>query len=422
MEQELANQEELVRVENQKRLLDLAGIYKHLNRRELARALGRDASNLLPANGNPKLDYVVRLAQVLDWPVGDVAEAIWGGGETAPGPDEGEPEAFDSLDRAATEAHRRGDYARMCEMGRRMAAAAATPDQRALAALREAGGWDGLGRYTRQLETIRRGLHDGPISSDLRSLLEVNFANAHYTLWYLFEARAMSRDLIARFHDNHPTGRRERAAEAFAWYILGHTWRRLMARQPENCTQCADAAREALQQSVLLYTKLADEFNHDPWRGIAHTCRGGILEAEAALGVVSGEQAVAAVAEALEAVGGPEDGLAGDRLESRGWWCIFGCNIALRHLDDRELQRHMAMFTRKGYEIANRLDNWAMRERLFTLDYLQRQRLNDLAGFPVDWTVDSNAVQAIVGTMGRFPAFRSTAWRILQTAAVVQGT
>src|SRR5688500_15016854 len=98
----MLNEKELARIENQKRLLDLAGIYKRFNRRELAAALGRDASNLLPANGNPKLDYVVRLAQVLDWPVGDVAEAIWGGGVVrTPGPADEGRETFEALDQAA---------------------------------------------------------------------------------------------------------------------------------------------------------------------------------------------------------------------------------------------------------------------------------------------------------------------------------
>jgi hypothetical protein len=79
----------------------------------------------------------------------------------------------------------------------------------------------------------------------------------------------------------------------------------------------------------------------------------------------------------------------------------------------------MAVFTNKGYEIADRLDNWAMRERLFTMEFLQRQRLNELAGFPVEWTIDNEEVRLIVGTMGRFPMFRTTGWKILQTATVV---
>jgi len=109
-----------VRVEAQERLLDLAGVYRSLNRKELAHALRREGSKLVPSTGNPKLDYLVSLAEVLGWPVGDVAEAIWSGttmpAEPAPGED------FKTLDKAAREAHRVGDYARMCRIAQRMTA------------------------------------------------------------------------------------------------------------------------------------------------------------------------------------------------------------------------------------------------------------------------------------------------------------
>ena len=415
----MIKRDEKTRIENQQRLVHLASLYKRMNRRELAEALGRDASNLLPVNGNPKLDYVVRMAEVLDWPVGDVAEAIWGGAGAATTA-KAEEEDFEKLDGAATEAHQRGEYGRMCEFAERMAAAARTPDQRALAALREAGGWDGLGRYTRLLEAVRRGLNENPSSPDVRLLLEVNFANAHYTLWHLFESRAMARDLIEGFKQDPPRSRRACAAQAFAYYIIGNTYRRLIVKEPESCLQCARVACEALKTSASLYTQLAEEFDHDPWRGIANTCRGGIIEAEVALGLRRPEEAVAVISDALDAVSDATDRLVGDRLESYGWWCIFGCNIAVRHLTERELQQRVATFTKEGYQIADRLNNWAMRERLFTLEFLQREQLNDLAGIPVDWTIDSEAVRAIVGTMGRFPAFRTTAWRILQAATVVE--
>ena len=137
---------------------------------------------------------------------------------------------------------------------------AVSPDEVALAALREAGGWDGLGRYTRQLDAVRRGLVEGPTCPDLRLLLQVNFANAHYTLWYLFEARAMARDLVGGFGQTPPKSRRAPAAEAFAHYILGHTWRRLIATQPEHAKASARAALDALRESHRLYTALAEEF------------------------------------------------------------------------------------------------------------------------------------------------------------------
>jgi hypothetical protein len=402
---------------NQEHLLYLASLYKGLNRKELGAALGRDPTKLFPPTGNPKLDYLMRLAELLDWPVGDVASAIWSAerkmAELRPDDD------FDKLNEAAREAHRKGEFARMVELSERMYRIANTPEERAMSCHRESGGWDGLGRYTNQLEAVRRGLRENPISADLRLLLQVNLANTYYTLWHLLEARAMARDLIDAMRVNPPTTRSPRAALAFSHYVLGNASLRLGTDEADSLQACAQTAREALSTSREMYLRLADEFDSDPWRGIANTCTAGILEAEVELGARDAHDAVKTLLSGLDAVTDTSDGLVGDRLESFGWWCIFGASITLRHLLGRELQRNMAVFTNKGYEIADRLNNWAMRERLFTMEYLQRQRLNDLAGFRVDWTIDNEEVKLIVGTMGRFPMFRNTGWQILQTATVV---
>jgi hypothetical protein len=415
-----------VRKANQQQLLGLASVYKGLTRKQLADALGRDQTRLYPPSGNPKLDYLMRLAEVLDWPVGDVAEAIWDRRAGRPHCDDPIPEGdFDTLNAAAREAHKAGKFALMVAIAQKMANHAVTPEQRALAAHREAGGWDGLGRYTRQLDAVRRGLQEAPINPDLRLILRVNLANSYYTLWHLLEARAMARDIIDELAAEPPATTNARAADAFAHYVLGNACRRLIALEPERADRHAASARDALQAAARLYTALADEAGPGEgaaWRGIANTCRGGIIETEVELKLREPLAAVAELSAGLGAISDAEEKgqpLAGDRLESYGWWCIFGCNIALRHLHGRELQRHMAVFTNKGYEIAERLDNWAMRERLFSLEFLQRQRLNELAGFPVDWTIDHEEVRVIVGTMGRFPMFRSTGWKILQTATVV---
>ena len=106
---------------------------------------------------------------------------------------------------------------------------------------------------------------------------------------------------------------------------------------------------------------------------------------------------------------------AGDVLESYGWWCIFGCNIALRHIsDERELQRLLALFTNKADEIAERLDNWAMRERVDG-----HRRFVGWTGQETPLTIDTDDVRMITGTMGRFPQFRRTGWSMLESARVV---
>lgn len=402
---------------NQEHLLYLASLYKGLNRKELGAALGRDPTKLFPPTGNPKLDYLVKLSELLDWPIGDVAQAIWSAERQGVSPAGGE--TFEDLNIAAREAHRKGEYSKMVRLAEMMNSLAKTPDDRALAAHRESAGWDGLGRYVNQLDAVRRGLRETPTNLELRLLLQVNLANAYYTLWYLFEARAMAKDLIDALDTAPPTTRAARAALAFAHYVMGNACLRLGTEEPEGSESWARTAVGNLSTSKAMYLGLADEFKSDSWRGIANTCTAGLLEANVELGLQDAKAAVALLGEGLDTVTDTSDPIFGDRLESYGWWCIFGCSITLRHLTGSELQRSMAIFTNKGYEIADKLNNWALRERLFTMEFLQRQRLNDLAGFNVDWTIDNEEVKLIVGTMGRFPMFRNTGWQILQTATVV---
>ncbi len=112
--------------------------------------------------------------------------------------------------------------------------------------------------------------------------------------------------------------------------------------------------------------------------------------------------------------------LTGDWLESHGWWSIFGCNITLRHItDERDLQRFMALFTNKADEIADHLDHWALRERVFAMQFEGHQRLIGWTGQEVPVVIDNDDVRLITGTMGRFPRFRETGWSILNAANII---
>ncbi len=420
-----------VRRKRLEQLLELAQAYQGCSRKELARILGRDRTKLVPASGVPKLDMVIDLCRVLDWPVGDVAGFLWPGSALprhSPDavrvlddiePDVDEPD-YEGLQVESREAQRRGEYSEAIRLAQQAATAAETPDQRALACNREAVGWDGLGHYSSALEAEQRGLQEPSISPELRRILESNLANAYYTLWSLTEAKSLSRDLIDWYAEEPPATYRDRCTQAFSYYVRGNTMRRLISSDAERGRRFAELACSDLEISLDLYESMAKDFD-ESFAGIGNTCRGALIEAEVALDRRDVAEGLGLLAEGLEGVVDPEQCPAGDWLESFGWWCIFGCNIALRHVtDERELQHHMAIFTNKADEIADRMNNWSLRERVFTMQYASHQRFLDWTGRMLSLTLDNDDVKALVGTMGRFPSFRETGWKLLQTARVVR--
>ena len=400
------------------KLLDLARVYRSWNRAELSRALDRSPTKLYPDSGNPKLDFIISLAEALEWSVDDVVDYVWAGdayvAQTSGAED------FESLDLAARDAHRGGDFGRMIELARRMYAVARTAEEKARACNREHGGWDGLGRYTKALEAVCRGLQHGPLPERRRLQLQTNLAATHYTLWELKSAHAHAHVVIEWYMGHSPEDSIGRKNQAFAHYVRGNTFRRLVAQEPENAERCARSAKGDLETAFQMYSRLAQELSDDRLAGIANTCHGGLLEVDVEVGLRSPQSAVQEFLGGLDRTVEGKAGVAADWLESFGWWCIFGANVALRYLKGRELQRTMGVFTNKALEIADRLDNWALRERVFTMQYTLHQVLVDSTGLELDFTIDDEDVRMITGTMGRFPAFRGIGWKIFQTGKVIK--
>ena len=406
-----------VRRDRLSQFVDLARIYRRWTRIQTAQALGREPSKVVPESGNPKLDLVVGLAEALDWDVGDVAEGIWRDEAEAYGESEVMAErGFAILDREAIEAHRAGEYRRMTELSRALFLAAHTGSERATAANRLAGAYDGLGRYTKALAALQRGLAEPGVPSHVRMMLEVNLANAHYALWHLVEACSVANSLVERFQSRPAETRSERVVEAFGHYVRGQSQRRLIETDPLSGNSHAQRAREDLQIALTSYSALAKEFDDASYAGIANTCTGAIFECDAALGVMDPLRAAEALSAGLDQVVDVVNYPPGDWLESYGWWAIFGCNVVLRGLSGPEMHRHMAVFSNKTAEIAERMENWSMRERAFTFEHLRRQRMNESLGYATEWLLDDDDVRTVTGTMGRFPSFRETGWRILESA------
>ena len=406
-----------VRRDRLSQFVDLARIYRRWTKIQTAQALGREPSKVVPESGNPKLDLVVGLAEALDWDVGDVAEGIWRDEAEAYGEIETMAErGFAILDREAIEAHRAGEYRRMTELSRALFLAAHTGSERATAANRLAGAYDGLGRYTKALAALQRGLAEPGVPAHVRMMLEVNLANAHYALWHLVEACSVANSLVERFQSRPAETRTERVVQAFGHYVRGQSERRLIETDPLSGNSHAQRAREDLQIALTAYTTLAQEFDDASYAGIANTCTGAIFECDAALGVMDPLRAAEALSAGLDQVVDVVNYPPGDWLESYGWWAIFGCNVVLRGLSGPEMHRHMAVFSNKTAEIAERMENWSMRERAFTFEHLRRQRMNESLGYATEWLLDDDDVRTVTGTMGRFPSFRETGWRILESA------
>ncbi|MHC4427812.1 MAG: hypothetical protein ACYS0D_04315 [Planctomycetota bacterium] len=415
-----------VRRKRLEQLLELSIAYRGWTRKELAKALGRDPTKLVPGSGIPKLDLVTELARVLDWPVGDVVSYLWTGeirevvGEPSASRGAREGASWKDLDQAARAAHREGRYGEAVELARQAYRMAETPDERVWACIRELVGWDGLGHYATALAVAQRGLQEAGVAEPLRRVLASNLANAHYTLWALNEARSLARDLIDAYTARPPDEYLDRCTQAFGHYVRGHALRRSIATEPQRARAHAEAARADLERAERLYVTLGEATGDESFGGIANTCRGGIIEVEAAAGDRDASSALTELTRGLEAVVDPETVPPGDWLESYGWWCIFGCNVVLRHVgDEREVQRHMAVFTNKADEIAERMNNWSLRERVFTMQYLSHERFVDWTGRMVALCLDDDDVRDLVGAMGRFPAFRETGWRLLKSARVL---
>lgn len=437
------------------RLVELARIYRGWSPGELAAALGREPTRIAPESGNPKLDLVRRLADALDWDPGDLVACL--GGDGGGGGNSGRPRharatagaahaapldarGSAALDLLAQRQHRSGRFAEMEETAHAMLRIAVDGRGRAIAFNRLAGAQEGRGLFGRVVETARRGLAERAVGDDVRLMLLVNLAGASYALWNLHESRAIAESLLERFLDRAPAGRLESVGEAFCHAIRGHSLRRLVAEAEgdDERVACARRAARALGIAAQRYDALHERYGDAQYAMLARIARGGLLESRVLAGEIDGGDAIALVLEAIEEAESPRlvqdaaaDGaVAIPPLESTGWWSVFGANIALRRAgeglvgprerDDDE--RAIAICTNKATEIGDALDLWTLRERAFTLGWFRRTVVASPRDGEFDaWLLDDEDLRTLVGTMGRFPAFRATGWRILEHATHVGG-
>ncbi len=411
-------------------LLDLARRMNGWSRHELAERLGRDATKLIPASGNPKLDLVVAVAGALGWDPGDVVDDLWTPRELSTIPDSTEPRSSSTDELLARGLaaldRRRWDEARAVAVALRERCGSADSEDDAVADELEAAAWSGAGCHATAVAVVRRGMSAGGLAFASHIRLSLRLAMCNYELWNLVEARAIASDLLDQMRRRSVDDRLVRRTVASAHAIRGHASRRLIGADSADRSRHVRQACEDLALAEQEFLALFEEFGEIADLGASHLHRGGVLEARAT-GDGSGPEAVATIIDGLENAVDLDRIAPEEAIEAHGWWCVFGCNLALRSMSGEDRERSLAILTNKAFEIADRLEHWSIRERAFTFEHFRRQRIGtrveevDVSRSPESrWVLDEEDLGHVLGTMGRFPSFRAVGWRILEESGLVE--
>ncbi|MCK4343596.1 MAG: hypothetical protein KAY37_17930 [Phycisphaerae bacterium] len=386
----------------------------------MADVLGRDRSRLYPETDNPKLDLLRGLSEALEWSLDTVADYIWAGDHDAT--PRSTSKDYDTLDQEALAAYQRGDYKRMTELAQEMFVAAKTPDQKARACRLEGNAWDEQARLTESRAAYRRGVKIPGVSKIQHLALEANLANTYYNRWDFAQAIGIAHFVLDRLEEDPPNTPTALECQAFCLYVRGSSLRRMLADKPADAQEIAKRAKMDLEQAEQLYLQLARDTDRQYLGGIAHTCHGALLEVEVELGLRAPQQTVDDILTELSQLDEGNKRPEGDWLESYGWWCDFGANIAFRHLEGRELQQSVAIFSNKLLEITRSFKNWPLLERAVAMQHSLHEQALETAG--IDWPhmLDAEDLKLIAGTIGRFPHFRRVGWNLIENGVIIQGS
>jgi tetratricopeptide (TPR) repeat protein len=400
------------RKEQLERLLLLARDYRGWSARELARALERDPHNVVPPGGVPRLDLVLRVAEVLDWPVDcvidDLCKPPVKAGEALPSPEE-----YSRLTEAAYEAIRASRHAEGLEFIMRARMASSTPDERAYTFIHEYRSLELQGRYGEAIECARRGLRIARPTSRVGCWLRGYLASSHLIMGDAVESMGLATHLVDHL-SRMSLDETDRALLAMALSVRGQSHRALAVREDPISVVEAQQAVLDLEQAATLFRQQARR-REVPTDVIgAEIADAARLEARVLLGDVAPAVAVPQVLDKLEEVPPPGLGVGIEWPIALGWWCIHGCNIVLRAMHDLpDPQQTMAVLTNKADECAAISGNWALRERVWMIEHYRRRDLEGANARGERWVLDREELATLTGAMGRFPAIRELGWRVL---------
>ena len=407
------------------KVVDLARIYRNCGVKELADLVRRDKTRLVPETGNPKIDLVASLAEVLDWSIQDVVEAIRGERLVQRAAVLHGYRSFSELAEMARRAHAGGHWRALQAIAAKLKAAARDSEQRATTCVWQGSACESTGRYQEALEHFQKGLNQRATNRETRILLRTNLANAHCLMENLLEARSVATDAIREVEADASDSSQlfNRSAIAFARYVRGSARRRQLAEG--GAPKHVDQAIEDLTQARNSYHQLCRYGDSRSFQGLASTCEGALVELETLAGRLDPEAALRQIQNHLELMEHPlHTGLnVGDTLESHAWWATFGANIAWRLRAGTHQREHTTAFAERLLAIGDRLNHAGFQATGFSFLYRVHRAALDADLHPDPWSITPERLSRLVRVMGCLPGFQTTGWKILEeTGALTHAT
>jgi len=408
--------------EHLEQLLALAKNYRGWSGRELAKALERDPHNLVPDGGVPRLDLVLRLSEVLDWPVETVVDDLCQGArvmrDVEPDDEATCAEQAAALSRESWLAIRSGRYAEGLELAAKARTKARTAEQIEYTYLLEYWGNENQGRYSEAMVAAREGLKSVRLDAPNGRWMRGYLANSHFHLGNIHESLGICTQLLEEI-GAAPDASTDRPLQAMLLALRGQC-RRVLATQAHPVDRTlAELALADLTRSELIFKDQAGRRQVATDLVGAALCHAAIVEVRTILELMDPESAVEELLGVLDAPV-PDPSIGAEWQIAVGWTCVHGCNVILRHLlGAADSERRMAVFTNKADECATATGNWALRERVWTIEHLRRREIEVSDSAEDRWVLDKEDIATLTGAMGRFPALRLVGWQILSKCPAV---
>ena len=401
-------------------VVELARIYGALGVKELADAIGRDKTRIIPPTGNPKLDMIDSLAGLLEWTIADVVEVLGSApssrNEVIETRSLGRRRNFESLRRISNrlEDDGRTDSSRIISMA--MVRHARGGHERSIAHQMIGRSLMRSGDVNGALASFRTGLNQRGVRFDTELRLKAGLCQAHLALDHHVEARSVATSILSSIEDDHGIDAQCLLnAERTARYVRGNAIRESIDFGVDHIALAA--AREDLVRSLQITTTDAGTALDEDTVAV-----GATLEIDTELGTITPPNALRRIQEMIDDAharllkGALSDGA---RL-AWSWWCLFGARITLRHDGSGAHWKKVHELASKAVEFSSTCRENRLRARAYQLSFRAWEGSRAPGHRAISWHMNPKDLVLFVKTMGAKIGFMEQGWVILQETGTLE--